>query len=109
MEGKNVFLGQVEDDEYMSDEVDFELVPKRKEDNCFLCQTAFNLLKKRNFCKRCGRSACEMCSQNKRRLSTKDKNKYKICDKCDHDMSNKYFMKKMNTDMKERLDLNDEI
>ena len=106
-EGKIVFLGQEDGDECLPEFFDVDVVPKRKEDQCFLCCTSFNMLgkNKREFCNRCGRSICKKCSGNIRRLSVRDKNLYKICDKCDHDIGNKFFQEKLKNDVKHQAEL----
>ena len=34
-----------------------------------------------------------------------DKKSYKVCDQCDHDMSNKLFLEKLKSDVRQRDDM----
>ena len=37
-----------------------------------------------------------------------DKKSYKVCDQCDHDMSNKLFLEKLKSDVRQRGDMEQE-
>jgi len=37
-----------------------------------------------------------------------DKKAHKICDKCDHNMSNKLFLEKLKSDVKQHTEMQDE-
>lgn len=87
MECKNVFVDDAE--EHLPELFDHERIPKVKTEECQLCQETFNLLKRqRHYCKSCGLSVCDLCSQSSRRLSKMDKKEHRVCDKCDHTLSN---------------------
>lgn len=54
----------------------------------------FSLLKvKVRHCKHCAKAVCEPCSQQKRQLSKSDSVKYRICDECDCNVFDNYFIK----------------
>jgi len=75
-----------------------------------LCFEQFNmLLKKRNYCKKCGSSVCELCSQSSRRLSKSDKREYRVCDACDHHLSNSLFNLKMQEEIAKRKEISSQL
>ena len=91
LEYKHVFVDDGDAEEKLPEFFDTNLVQKnrQKRDECQLCGNTFNkLAKKRYFCNYCGRSICDACSQNYRRLSQMDKKNHKVCDFCDHQLSN---------------------
>ena len=88
---KNVFVDDGDAEERLPEFFDTNLVYKNREkrEDCQLCGCEFSkLTKKRFYCSYCGRSVCDACSQNFRRLSQMDKKQHKICDFCDHQLSN---------------------
>ena len=103
-ECKNVYLDEEEDN--LPEFFDVDKVVKSKRDECSLCHEGFNmLLKKRNYCKRCGGSVCELCSQTSRKLSKSDKREYRVCDVCDHQMSNSNFKEKLAEEVRRKKDM----
>ena len=93
-ECKNVFIE--DEDDHLPDFFDVDKVNKTKKDECGLCfESIGGILKKRNYCKKCGSNVCELCSQTHRRLSKSDKREYRVCDSCDHQMSNYQFKEKL--------------
>jgi len=64
----------------------------KTETNCGLCEYRFDqTLGKiigQHHCRRCGIAICSTCGSIEARLSKVDPNQYRVCDKCDFELSN---------------------
>ena len=110
MDCVNVFVDQGDVEDNLPEFFDVNMVNKSKGKNCYLCQTEFGKIRKKRInCKMCGQSCCDLCTQNIRRLSKIDKKQYQICDRCDHQMSNKLFRDKLKDDIKRKQELTQEV
>lgn len=108
IECKNVYIEEKEGDDNLPNFFDVNIIRKRDEKHCLLCNMNFSLLKKKIFCKYCGISTCENCCNNTRRLSKIDKRQYKVCDKCDNKLSNRMFIENMKNNLNNSQEMNQE-
>ena len=112
MDLKCVFVDDGDAEDKLPEFFDTNLVHRnrQKKDNCQLCGHHFNNLTKvlskgdkRFYCKHCGKSVCDACSQNLRKLSKMDKKAHKICDFCDHSISNAQFKQTLKSDIESKI------
>jgi len=107
-----VFVDDGNDEDRLPDFFDTNIIHERrhKKNYCMLCLIEFGgfgklgVGKKRLNCKKCGISVCELCSQTSRRLSKMDKKSYKVCDRCDHSMSNTMFKDNLKNDIRSKIE-----
>ena len=108
MECNLMFLDDAE--EHLPEIFDVASVKKDLKDECKHCSETFSKLRNpRHHCRKCGASVCDLCSQTHRRLSKRDKNKHRVCDICDHMISNTQFRKKLDTDIQRKESMSQEV
>ena len=75
---------------------------------CEVCSETFTTKlgsRPRRHCRKCGVSVCDLCSQSQRRLMKSETTKYRVCDLCDHLISNVQFDRKLKEDTNKKQNI----
>eukprot|EP01090_Pellita_catalonica_P015405 TRINITY_DN4177_c0_g1_i1.p1 TRINITY_DN4177_c0_g1~~TRINITY_DN4177_c0_g1_i1.p1 ORF type:complete len:1133 (+),score=222.54 TRINITY_DN4177_c0_g1_i1:341-3400(+) len=57
-------------------------VPDKDTSKCQMCNTTFNMIKRRHHCRNCGKVVCGACSSKKRRVAKLKEKEKRVCNFC---------------------------